>query len=207
MPCGITRHANSAERPWQSVKLREGSCPQIRGALHAKSSAQRKKEQREREKLAAESVDFFDGHDASRDVTTDKDKDTDKEDEEAKASLSTAKLPNCPHIELIDLFGKHLPSLPQPKPELWDGQRAKNLASRWRWVLTAKRRNGDRYASDKVSALNFFARYFAFVATCPHLVGENDRGWTADLAWLSNADNFAKVMAGNYDTRKQPEVA
>ena len=35
MPCGITRHANSAERPWQSVKLREGSCPQIRGALHA----------------------------------------------------------------------------------------------------------------------------------------------------------------------------
>ena len=175
----------------------------------AKSSAQRKKEQREREKLAAESGDFFAGHDASRDVTTDKDKDkdTDKEDEEAKASLSTAKLPNCPHIELIDLFGKHLPSLPQPKPELWDGQRAKNLASRWRWVLTAKRRNGDRYASDKVTALNFFARYFAFVATCPHLVGENDRGWTADLAWLSNADNFAKVMAGNYDTRTQPEVA
>ena len=58
-----------------------------------------------------------------------------------------------------------------------------------------------------MTALNFFARYFAFVATCPHLVGENDRGWAADLAWLSNADNFAKVMAGNYDTRKQPEAA
>ncbi|MDR2333719.1 MAG: hypothetical protein LBE61_09565 [Burkholderiaceae bacterium] len=172
----------------------------------AKSSAQRKKEQREREKAAAESADFLGCHAESRNVTTDKDKDT-EEIEEANASLSAAKLPDCPHVELIDLFGQHLPTLPQPKPELWDGQRAKNLAARWRWVLTAKRRSGERYATDKDSALDFFSRFFGFVGICPHLVGENDRGWTADLAWLAKADNFAKVMAGNYDTRKQLETA
>lgn len=133
--------------------------------------------------------------------------DTDTEDEEAKASLSTSKLPDCPHLEIIESFAKHLPNLPQPKPELWNGARAKALHARWVWVLTAKKRTGDRYATDRDSALDFFSRFFAYVAnSCPHLNGENDRSWTADLAWLCKADNFAKVMQGNYE-QKHMEAA
>jgi len=137
--------------------------------------------------------------------------DTDTEDEEANASLSTSELPDCPHGEIIDLFAKHLPTLPQPKAELWTGQRAKHLRARWAWVLTAKKTKGDQagrpYATDKASALKWFARYFTYVAEkCPHLTGLNDRAWTADLAWLSKADNFAKVLQGNYEIRTQ-EVA
>lgn len=127
-------------------------------------------------------------------------------EEEAKASLSTSKLPDCPHREIIELFGERLPTLPQPKAELWNGQRAKNLAARWKWVLTAKKTKGENagqpYATDKASALAWFARYFTYVADhCPHLVGNNSRSWTADLAWLVKADNFGKVLQGNYESK------
>ncbi len=42
-------------------------------------------------------------------------------------------MPHCPHQDVIALYAKHLPELPSPK--IWNGQRANNLKSRWRWVL------------------------------------------------------------------------
>lgn len=139
---------------------------------------------------------------------------------EADASLSTAGadddgdapddetddddgLPACPHREILALFAERLPELPQPKPELWDGQRAKNLTARWRWCLNAKKgSSGERYATDKASALAFFARFFAFVAKSDFLTGRDGRWTGCDLAWLVKADNFAKVMQGNYENRE-----
>ena len=126
--------------------------------------------------------------------------------EEANASLSTAPLPDCPHSEIIQLFAEHLPELPQPRAELWDGQRAKALTARWRWCLTAKRDDGRRYATDRNEAVQWFGKFFSYVRRCPHLMGENDRNWTADLGWLVKAENFAKVQQGNYDN-KQLEAA
>ena len=121
---------------------------------------------------------------------------------EANASLSSAALSDCPHGEIIDLFAKHLPTLPQPRRELWSGQREKSLAARWRWVLTAKKSNGTRYAEDREQALEFFDRFFAYVATCPLLVGDNARAWTADLGWLVKSENFTKVLQGNYQAKE-----
>lgn len=128
------------------------------------------------------------------------------EKEEAKASLSTGEpsdLPPCPHKEIIGIFAELLPALPSPKPELWSGARAKQLAARWKWVMTAKKTSGDRYATNREEGLAFFRRMFAYVAkSCPHLTGGNDRGWTADLGWLANETNFAKVMQGNYERQE-----
>lgn len=115
---------------------------------------------------------------------------------------SADRIPACPHIELIDLFGRHLPELPQPKPELWDGARAKNLAARWKWVLTAKKRSGARYATDKAEAMDFMARFFAYVAKSDFLTGRDGRWIGCDLAWLMKAENFAKVLQGNYENRE-----
>lgn len=133
--------------------------------------------------------------------------------EEAKASLSTADaddaadqssdaLPPCPHTEILRLFAEHLPELPQPRAELWDGERAKALKARWRWCLTAKRGDGRRYATNRDEALHWFGKFFAYVRRCPHLMGDNTRSWTADLGWLVKADNFAKVQQGNYDSKE-----
>jgi hypothetical protein len=113
-----------------------------------------------------------------------------------------AKLPACPHRKVIDLFAQHLPELPQPKPELWDGQRAKDLSARWKWLLTKSRQNGERYATNEAEALDWFGRFFGFVAQSDFLTGRSG-GWTGcDLGWLVKADNFAKVVSGNYENKK-----
>lgn len=122
--------------------------------------------------------------------------------EVSKDTLSPAKLPDCPHQEIIALFSKNLPELPQPKPELWDGARAKNLAARWKWCLTKKSsKTGKPYAEDKESALDWFDRFFGYVAQSDFLTGRDGKWQNCDLAWLVKADNFAKVLQGNYENK------
>lgn len=110
-------------------------------------------------------------------------------------------LPDCPHVQLIDIFGQHLPTLPQPKPEMWDGKNAEAMRSRWRWVLTAKKRTGARYANDRAEGLDWFHRFFGYVATSDFLMGR--RGdFTCSLQWLMKAGNFEKVVQGNYQNKE-----
>lgn len=108
-------------------------------------------------------------------------------------------LPDCPHLRLMALFAEHLPGLPQPKPELWDGKNSDAMRARWRWVLTAKRRNGTRYAETEEQAVDWFGRFFGHVAKSDFLTGRSGRWANCDLGWLMKAANFAKVVQGNYD--------
>lgn len=116
-------------------------------------------------------------------------------------TLSPDKLPPCPHDQLIDLFGHHLPTLPQPKKELWEGKNADAMRSRWKWVLTAKKKNGNRYATTKDEAIEWFVKYFSHVEKSDFLTGRNGKFSACDLGWLVKADNFAKVLQGNYDNK------
>ena len=132
------------------------------------------------------------------------------DDENSQQSTSTTQpattkqtLPACPHLELLDIFAEQLPELPQPKPELWEGARAKALAARWKWCLTAKKRSGARYATTKAEAMDFFKRYFGYVGKSDFLTGRDGRWSGCDLAWLVKADNFAKVLQGNYENRQE----
>ena len=126
--------------------------------------------------------------------------------DQADQPATKQKLPACPHLELLDIFAEKLPELPQPKPELWEGQRAKNLSARWKWCLTAKKRNGERYATSKAEALDFFERYFGYVGKSDFLTGRDGRWSGCDLAWLVKADNFAKVLQGNYENRQEAKA-
>jgi len=124
-------------------------------------------------------------------------------------SLSTAKLPECPHDALIDLYASRLPELPQPRRSLWrDGKNGKALKSRWCWLLTAVyetgERAGSRMAETEADGLAWFDRYFAYVAKSDFLTGKNSE-WTADLGWLVNRANFEKVLQGNYENKKGTE--
>jgi hypothetical protein len=124
---------------------------------------------------------------------------------EAKASMSSAKpaaAQPCPHTELIDLFGKHLPMLSQPKPELWSGKKADAMRARWKWVLTAKKRNGQPYAASREEALDFFDRYFAYVAKSDFLTGRDGKWTGCNLGWLMTEAKFSAVIEGNYDNRE-----
>ena len=121
---------------------------------------------------------------------------------EAKASLSSATpTPPCPHVEIIELYAQHLPNLPQPKAELWDGARATALRQRWAWLLTAKKKTGERYAANKVEGLDWFSRFFAYVGESDFLTGRGGK-WACDLGWLVKADNFSKVVQGNFENKE-----
>lgn len=115
--------------------------------------------------------------------------------------MSPAKLPTCPHETLIDLFGQHLPTLPQPKKELWQGKNAEAMRTRWKWVLTAKKRSGERYAATGEEAVDWFSRFFSYVAKSEFLSGASGKWTGCDLGWLMKADNFAKVVQGNYESK------
>ena len=128
--------------------------------------------------------------------------------EEANASSSPAgaadaAVPDCPHGKVLDLWAEHCPSLTQPRRSLWPASNgASALRTRWRWVLTATEA-GKRMATTEDEALAWFGRFFAYVASCPLLIGEGSRGgWQADLAWCMKAENFAKIMQGNYERRQ-----
>lgn len=128
-----------------------------------------------------------------------------EQEEEADASSSTARpidISACPHRVLIDIYRELLPGLPQPRPELWHGQRAKDMIARWRWVLNAKRTDGSRYASDREEALAWFRRFFSSVSESDFLTGRSGGWGGCDLAWLMREANFAKVVQGNYTNRE-----
>lgn len=116
---------------------------------------------------------------------------------EAAASLSPAKLPTCPHSNLIDIFCKQLPTLPRPRKEFWRGKKEADMRERWRWVLDSTQENGERYATTEAEALDWFSKFFAYVAKSDFLVSSN----VCNLGWLMNAENFAKVIEGNFENR------
>lgn len=126
-----------------------------------------------------------------------------QEDIRETADSGTATVPGCPHRELLALFGKHLPELPQPRRELWAGSKnADAMRKRWCWVMTATKDDGQRYAKTAEEALVWFDLFFGHVAISDFLSGRSGKWNGCDLGWLMKADNFAKVVQGNYDNRE-----
>ena len=167
------------------------------------SSAERTRAYRERmaKKVADPDMANEERHSDVTVTAQEADTETDTDTEEAKASLSPAKLPTCPHEILIDLFGKHLPTMPQPKKELWSGKNESAMRARWKWVMTAVKKNGTRYAATREEAIDWFERFFAYIQKSDFLTGRAG-GWDkCDLGWLVKADNFAKVLQGNYENK------
>ena len=133
---------------------------------------------------------------------TDTDTDTDMciPSNEGAVSSKLPTIPNCPHQKILDLYAECLPELPQPR--IWEGQRKQNLAARWKWAISdLKKRNK---AHDTDAGLEFFRGYFEYVAKSDFLTGKVN-SWQADLGWLCNAGNFAKVVQGNFENRGEVE--
>ncbi len=113
-------------------------------------------------------------------------------DEAAPNGNATGKPPaSCPHQDIIALYHETLPELPAIVPSRWSGSLdAQALQSRWR---------EDR----RHRALDFWQAFFATVRTNPHWMGQNERGWTANLRWLVKRANFDKVIERMVENRRQ----
>lgn len=100
-----------------------------------------------------------------------------KNKEKAKPSV-----PPCPHSEIIDLYHDTLPELPNVIKSRWSGStRAKNLVARWR---------EDKRHQD----LEFWKWLFESMKGNGFWLGENGRGWRADLGWIVKRENFDKIL-------------
>lgn len=118
---------------------------------------------------------------------------TETETETKTDILVASKLPTCPHQEILFLFSEELPELPQPR--VWEGAREKDLSSRWRWVLDHLKKKGKDQTKEE--GLEFFRRMFAYVRESDFLMGKSS-AWSCDLGWIIKANNFAKIIEGNY---------
>jgi uncharacterized protein YdaU (DUF1376 family) len=97
---------------------------------------------------------------------------------------SEPKVPPCPHKEIIQIYHEVLPELPKVIIDLWGGAREKQLRARWK-------------QSKQHQSLDFWRWYFGIIRKSSFHLGDNERGWQADLGWLINPTNFAK-MIGKY---------
>jgi hypothetical protein len=99
-----------------------------------------------------------------------------------KPKAQKPKAPPCPHLEIIAVYNRCLPSLVQPLVHRWPGSvRAKNLEARWKEDV-------------KHQNLVFWERYFTGINRLPHQMGENQRGWKADMGWLVKRDRFDEMV-------------
>lgn len=166
----------------------------------AKSAAQRKREQRERQKAAQEKED---GHDESRKVTGSHDREEKiREEKDQKrnvdaerqpdalgdSEISDSRVPACPAQAIVDLYHKALPEL--PGVSLLNDTRRRHLQARWR-------------ENPVHQDLQFWADYFVHVKKSQFLMGNAEgRGggkpFRATFDWLIAPSNFVKVIEGNY---------
>ncbi|MGF6870612.1 hypothetical protein [Paraburkholderia sp. MM5477-R1] len=111
-------------------------------------------------------------------------------DEHAK-ERPHAKKPDCPHQGIIALYHELLPASPAIRD--WTPTRAAHLRARW---------NED----GKRQSLEWWRRFFAYVAGCGFLTGRvtsnGRKPFTASLDWLLKAENFAKVREGHYENER-----
>jgi hypothetical protein len=89
----------------------------------------------------------------------------------------------CPHETIIGLYHQVLPTMPSVK--VWTEKRRKLLQARWR-------------EDDKRQSLDYWERFFGYVAKSDFLCGRTEKPFNCDLEWMLNASNFVKIIEGKY---------
>ena len=94
------------------------------------------------------------------------------------------RTPPCPYQEILKLYESCLPSLRRVK------------------ILTPRRKGRIKALWQQMPDVIEWRAYFQAVAQNPFLMGQvidrSGRTWQADLDWLCNIENFAKVIEGKY---------
>lgn len=118
--------------------------------------------------------------------------------EVAKATLSGSPFPPCPHQEILKLYAKHLPQLPQPR--VWEGARANHLKARWVQAAKPSSYSPGGYATHE-EGLQWWDSFFEYVANTKLSKGfeSNGRTWRPDITWMLKAENFAKIIEQRYE--------
>lgn len=105
-----------------------------------------------------------------------------------------AKTQRAPTKEIFDLYNEILGDQ-LPKAQVLSDKRKKAIAARWNEFFNTKNpQSGKTRYADKDSGLKWWAAFFSKVKLNSHWVGDNDRGWSADLDWITKYANFVKIL-------------
>jgi hypothetical protein len=122
----------------------------------------------------------------------DTDTETDTETEETNTISKSAKRPPpCPVSKVVDIYHQTLPEL--PKVVMLTSKRKDLISQRWKELEPESIDEG----------LESFGNYFRLVRGSNFLMGKapasnGHRVFMANLEWLVNPSNFAKVVEKNY---------
>ena len=117
-------------------------------------------------------------------------------DDDASSAIKTKKVRNTkPKAPVTDIYDAYNEVLGEklPKALILTDSRKRDIAARWNELLNTEHKGKLRYSGVE-DGLHWWKRLFAKVTLCPHWMGENDRGWRADLDWIINKKNFIKVL-------------
>jgi hypothetical protein len=108
-------------------------------------------------------------------------------------------VPDCPHQAVLALWAEVLPAMPQHNARMWGGTRADHLRARWRETAVAEK------WETETDGLAYMRRLFGYVGRSAFLTGRSKGGgdrppFVAELAWVVNPQNWAKVHEGKYHT-------
>lgn len=110
---------------------------------------------------------------------------------------STNKIVNCEYQKVIDVYHECLPEL--SKARLLTKARERLIKQRWNWILTSKKPDGERRATNAQEALVWFENYFNRVRDNDFLMGRvkqsNDhKNWKCDIDFLMEDRGLKHVI-------------
>lgn len=110
---------------------------------------------------------------------------------------SANKIANCEYQKVIDVYHECLPEL--SKARLLTKARERLIKQRWNWILTSKKPDGERRATNAQEALVWFENYFNRVRDNDFLMGRvkqsNDhKNWKCDIDFLMEDRGLKHVI-------------
>ena len=111
---------------------------------------------------------------------------------EIKTNIKRNTKPKAPVNDIYNAYNEVLGDK-LPRALILTDARKREIAARWNELLNTEHKGKLRYSGVE-DGINWWNRLFAKVTLCPHWMGENDRGWRADLDWIINKKNFIKVL-------------
>lgn len=108
----------------------------------------------------------------------------------------------CPYDDIVALYHETLPMLPRVK--LMSSGRQKALRKTWGWILSSKRMDGTRRATNAEEAIGWFKGYFQRAVANDFLMGRTARspehaGWKCDLDFLLTEKGMKQVIEKTQD--------
>ncbi len=104
-------------------------------------------------------------------------------------------LPPCPHEQIVELFHKTLPELPEVR--IWNQTRQGFLKARWREMATQ-----EKWESQE-AGIAWFEKFFTWLRQSRFLMGKvtprpGARAFECELEWILRPQNWTKIVEGKY---------